>query len=233
MRRGLAVLDHLSALAVPTLAVIHGACLGGGLELALACRRRVALASAAPIQVGMPEVHFGLIPAWGGISRIPRIVGPDDGLNLLITGRTIGYLLGPVARHRRPARLRRRLDRIARLALVRSRDRTDLAERRLGRRPGTAPGNGSTSSRGSTRRPSSRSSRSSRSTSPTVVRPPAKRPSKPWPRWPCRTTSAITWPRSSIAAKIPQALNRRGLGRSIATVAQLRSMPISSPSPIM
>ena len=93
VRHGLAVFDHLSSLAVPTLAVIHGACLGGGLELALACRRRVALASAAPIQVGMPEVHFGLIPAWGGISRIPRIVGPDDGLNLMITGRTIGYLL--------------------------------------------------------------------------------------------------------------------------------------------
>ena len=93
VRRGLAVFDRLSALAVPTLAVIHGACLGGGLELALACRRRVALASSAPIQLGMPEVHFGLIPAWGGISRIPHIVGPDDGLNLLITGRTIGYLL--------------------------------------------------------------------------------------------------------------------------------------------
>ena len=78
---------------MPTLAVIHGACFGGGLELALACRRRVALASAAPIQLGMPEVHFGLIPAWGGISRIPHIVGPDDGLNFLISGRAIGYLL--------------------------------------------------------------------------------------------------------------------------------------------
>jgi enoyl-CoA hydratase/carnithine racemase len=93
VRRGLAVMDRLSALRVPTLAVIHGACLGGGLELSLACRRRVALASAAPIQLGMPEVDFGLIPAWGGISRIPHIIGPDDGLNLLITGRSIGYLL--------------------------------------------------------------------------------------------------------------------------------------------
>ena len=93
VRRGLAVFDRLSALTVPTLAVIHGACLGGGLELALACRRRVALASAAPIQLGLPEVHFGLIPAWGGISRIPHIAGPDDGLNFLITGRTMGYLL--------------------------------------------------------------------------------------------------------------------------------------------
>jgi enoyl-CoA hydratase/carnithine racemase len=93
VRHGLAVFDHLSDLAVPTLAVIHGVCLGGGLELALACRRRVALASAAPIQVGLPDVDLGLIPAWGAISRIPRIAGPDDGVNLLITGRTIGYLL--------------------------------------------------------------------------------------------------------------------------------------------
>jgi enoyl-CoA hydratase/carnithine racemase len=93
LRNGLAVLEHLSDLAVPTVAVVHGACLGGGLELALACRRRVALASAAPLRVGTPEVHFGLIPGWGAITRLPRIVGPDDGLNLLITGRSIGYLL--------------------------------------------------------------------------------------------------------------------------------------------
>lgn len=90
---GLRVLEHLSSLSVPTVAVIHGSCLGAGLELALACRRRVALASAAPIQVGVPEVHFGLIPCWGAITQLPRLIGPDDGLNLLITGRTIGYLL--------------------------------------------------------------------------------------------------------------------------------------------
>jgi enoyl-CoA hydratase/carnithine racemase len=90
---GLRVLEHLSSLCVPTVAVIHGSCLGGGLELALACRRRVAMASAAPIRVGAPEVHFGLISAWGAITQLPRLIGPDDGLNLLITGRTIGYLL--------------------------------------------------------------------------------------------------------------------------------------------
>jgi enoyl-CoA hydratase/carnithine racemase len=90
---GLRVLEHLSSISVPTVAVIHGSCLGGGLELALACRRRVALASAAPIRLGTPEVHFGLIPAWGAITQLPRLIGPDDGLNLLVTGRTIGYLL--------------------------------------------------------------------------------------------------------------------------------------------
>ena len=159
---GLAVFDHLSGLAVPTLAVIHGACLGGGLELALACRRRVALASAAPIQIGMPEVHFGLIPAWGGISRIPRIVGPDDGLNLLITGRTIGYLLA--RSHGIVDRLASEGDSIESLDLLSSdpADRTDMAQRGLGRRPGIARGKRLTSNLASIRRPSSRSSRSSR-----------------------------------------------------------------------
>jgi enoyl-CoA hydratase/carnithine racemase len=93
VRRGQAVLDHLSALEVPSVAVIHGACLGAGLELALACRRRVALASPAVLQIGTPEVQHGLIPAWGAIARLPRLMGPDDGLDLLVSGRLIGYLL--------------------------------------------------------------------------------------------------------------------------------------------
>ena len=92
VRRGMSVMERLSNLSVPTLAVIHGACLGGGLELALACRRRVARASAEPIQLGMPDIHFGLIPSWGAVTRIPHVVGPEDGLNLLLSGRTIGYL---------------------------------------------------------------------------------------------------------------------------------------------
>jgi 3-hydroxyacyl-CoA dehydrogenase/enoyl-CoA hydratase/3-hydroxybutyryl-CoA epimerase len=91
--RGLTVLDRLAGLAVPSVAVIHGACLGGGLELALACRRRVALASAAPLQLGTPDIHLGLIPGWGAIDRLPRLMGPDDGLDLLLEGRLIGYLL--------------------------------------------------------------------------------------------------------------------------------------------
>jgi enoyl-CoA hydratase/carnithine racemase len=90
--RGLAVLDHLSRLKVPTVAVVHGVCLGGGLELALACRRRVALASQAPLQLGCPEVQYGLIPGWGAITKLPRVIGPEDGLGLLISGRSIGYL---------------------------------------------------------------------------------------------------------------------------------------------
>jgi enoyl-CoA hydratase/carnithine racemase len=93
LNRGWAVLGHLSALAKPTAAVIHGLCSGGGLELALACRRRVALASNVPIQIGAPEVQLGVIPAWGAITQLPRLIGPEDGLDLLITGRSIGFLL--------------------------------------------------------------------------------------------------------------------------------------------
>src|SRR5262249_11133073 len=92
IRRGIVVFDRLSSLAVPTVAVVHGACLGGGLELALACRRRVALASAAPLQIGTPDIHLGLMPGWDCHDRLPRLMGPDAGLEFLISGRSIGYL---------------------------------------------------------------------------------------------------------------------------------------------
>ncbi len=91
-RKGLAVFDQLSALAIPTVAVVHGVCLGGGLELALACQRRVGLASSVPLQIGTPEVQLGLIPGWGAITRLPRLIGPENALDLLITGRSLGYL---------------------------------------------------------------------------------------------------------------------------------------------
>src|SRR3954464_15170822 len=80
LNRGLAVLDRLTRLEVPPAAVVHGVCLGGGLELALACRFRVALASNIPLQLGCPEVQLGLIPAWGAIARLPRLLAPRDAL---------------------------------------------------------------------------------------------------------------------------------------------------------
>jgi enoyl-CoA hydratase/carnithine racemase len=92
LRRGLSLLDRLAGLKVPTAAVVHGVCLGGGLELALACRWRVALASAAPLQIGSPEVQRGLIPAWGAIVRLPRLLAPRDALDLLLTGNPLGFL---------------------------------------------------------------------------------------------------------------------------------------------
>jgi 3-hydroxyacyl-CoA dehydrogenase/enoyl-CoA hydratase/3-hydroxybutyryl-CoA epimerase len=92
LRHGLRVLEKLATMSVPTIAALHGLCKGGGLELALVCRHRVALATAAPLQLGMPEVDIGLVPAWGAINALPRLIGPADALDLLLSGRSIGYL---------------------------------------------------------------------------------------------------------------------------------------------
>ena len=92
LQRGKAVIDRLALVRFPTVALIHGVCLGGGLELAMACRRRVALASMSAVQLGLPEVQFGLVPAWGGITTLPRLIDPDDAIDLLISGRSIGFL---------------------------------------------------------------------------------------------------------------------------------------------
>jgi 3-hydroxyacyl-CoA dehydrogenase/enoyl-CoA hydratase/3-hydroxybutyryl-CoA epimerase len=92
LQRGLSLLDRLAGLKVPTAAVVHGACLGGGLELALACRCRIALASQVPLQIGSPEVQLGLIPAWGAIVRLPRLLAPRDALDILLTGNPLGFL---------------------------------------------------------------------------------------------------------------------------------------------
>jgi enoyl-CoA hydratase/carnithine racemase len=89
---GLSVLDRLAGLEIPTVAVVHGACVGGGLELALACRARVAVASTVPLQFGSPEVQLGLIPAWGAIVRLPRLLAPRDALDILVGGNPLGFL---------------------------------------------------------------------------------------------------------------------------------------------
>lgn len=91
-RQGLTVIDRLGALKTPTVAVVHGPCLGGGLELALACRVRVALASNVPLQIGSPEVQLGLIPAWGALVRLPRLLAARDALNMLLGGNPLGFL---------------------------------------------------------------------------------------------------------------------------------------------
>ncbi|WP_165253172.1 enoyl-CoA hydratase-related protein [Paludisphaera soli] len=92
VRRGLDVLDRLMRLGPATTAVVHGVCLGGGLELALACRHRAALASSAPLLLGTPECRLGLIPGWGAIEHLPRLLAPRDALDLLLFGNPIGFL---------------------------------------------------------------------------------------------------------------------------------------------
>lgn len=70
----------------PVIAAINGHCLGGGLEIAMACHYRVA---AAGVQVGQPEVQIGLIPGAGGTQRLPRLVGLPDALQMITTGKSI------------------------------------------------------------------------------------------------------------------------------------------------
>jgi len=70
----------------PVIAAINGHCLGGGLEIAMACHYRIA---AAGVQVGQPEVQIGLIPGAGGTQRLPRLVGLPDALQMITTGKSI------------------------------------------------------------------------------------------------------------------------------------------------
>ncbi|HXW67513.1 MAG TPA: enoyl-CoA hydratase-related protein [Thermoplasmata archaeon] len=85
-RRGLAVYGRLAALKPPVIAAINGLAVGGGLELALACDLRVAGESA---KFGAPEVSLGLIPAYGGTQRLPRLVGLAKAKELILTGAMI------------------------------------------------------------------------------------------------------------------------------------------------
>lgn len=80
------VLARLVALPIPTIAAIHGAALGGGLEIALACRYRIATPDAV---LGLPEVTLGLIPGAGGTQRLPRLIGVQAALDLIWQGRRI------------------------------------------------------------------------------------------------------------------------------------------------
>jgi 3-hydroxyacyl-CoA dehydrogenase/enoyl-CoA hydratase/3-hydroxybutyryl-CoA epimerase len=88
LHRGHELMERLAALPFPTVAAIHGACLGGGLELALACRRRVATEH-PKTKLGLPEVQLGLIPGLGGTQRLPRLIGVPDALDLILTSRQV------------------------------------------------------------------------------------------------------------------------------------------------
>ena len=87
-RRGQAIMNKIETLPFPTVAAIHGACLGGGLELALACSYRV-ISSAPRTVLGLPEVRIGIIPGFGGTQRLPRLVGLAQGLEMILTGKSV------------------------------------------------------------------------------------------------------------------------------------------------
>jgi 3-hydroxyacyl-CoA dehydrogenase/enoyl-CoA hydratase/3-hydroxybutyryl-CoA epimerase len=87
-REGQAMMDRLERLRVPVVAAIHGACLGGGLEVALACAWRVATEH-PKTAFALPEVQLGLIPGAGGTQRLPRRVGLQAALDMILTGKTV------------------------------------------------------------------------------------------------------------------------------------------------
>ena len=104
------------ALPFPTVAAIRGTCLGGGTELSLASTYRVASDGAAT-RIGLPEVRLGILPGWGGSTRLPRLIGIAEALDLILTGKTVAgrkalklglvdALLPDAALPRRGARLR-------------------------------------------------------------------------------------------------------------------------------
>ncbi|GJG87148.1 fatty acid oxidation complex subunit alpha [Gemmatimonadetes bacterium T265] len=86
--QGQAMADRVERCRVPVVAAVHGACLGGGLEVALACAWRVATDD-AKTTFGLPEVQLGLIPGMGGTQRLPRRVGLQAALDLILTGTTL------------------------------------------------------------------------------------------------------------------------------------------------
>jgi 3-hydroxyacyl-CoA dehydrogenase/enoyl-CoA hydratase/3-hydroxybutyryl-CoA epimerase len=88
IKRGQSVFDLLAKMPFPTVSLIHGFCLGGGLELALACRYRVARDDIRT-RLGLPEAKLGIHPGFGGTVRLPKLTGAPHAMDLILTGRTI------------------------------------------------------------------------------------------------------------------------------------------------
>ncbi|MBB3228466.1 3-hydroxyacyl-CoA dehydrogenase/enoyl-CoA hydratase/3-hydroxybutyryl-CoA epimerase [Luteibacter sp. Sphag1AF] len=86
IQNGQRIFENLARLPCPTVAAIHGACMGGGTELALACRMRIA-ADDERTKIGLPEVMLGIHPGWGGTARLPRLIGAPDALPAMLTGK--------------------------------------------------------------------------------------------------------------------------------------------------
>ena len=83
---GQQVFNRLADLKIPTVAAIHGASAGGGYEVALACDYRVA-SDAPATRIGLPETGLGLLPAWGGCTRLPRLIGAEKAAEVILKGK--------------------------------------------------------------------------------------------------------------------------------------------------
>jgi len=81
------VLDKIEKMGKPSIVTLFGYCLGGGLELPLACHFRLAAEEGA--QIGLPEMELGTVPAWGGLARLPRCVGRDHALDMILRAKKI------------------------------------------------------------------------------------------------------------------------------------------------
>src|SRR5881394_2234721 len=84
--KGQRVFNRIAALKIPSVAAIHGACAGGGYEITLACDWRVASDDPAT-RIGLPETTLGLIPAWGGCTRLPRLIGEKNAAEVISKGK--------------------------------------------------------------------------------------------------------------------------------------------------
>jgi 3-hydroxyacyl-CoA dehydrogenase/enoyl-CoA hydratase/3-hydroxybutyryl-CoA epimerase len=87
-RLGKKIFEKIEKLPYPTVAAINGICLGGGTELTLACKYRVA-STVSSVNIGLPEVKLGVIPGWGGTVRLPKLIGLRLALDLILNGRTL------------------------------------------------------------------------------------------------------------------------------------------------
>jgi 3-hydroxyacyl-CoA dehydrogenase / enoyl-CoA hydratase / 3-hydroxybutyryl-CoA epimerase len=88
IRLGQRTFDQIEALPIPTVAAIHGACVGGGYEICLACDYRVASLDRST-KIGLPETQLGILPAWGGSTRLPRLIGLPKALDIILSGKTV------------------------------------------------------------------------------------------------------------------------------------------------
>ena len=88
VQRGWDLYNRLAAVTYPTLALVRGHCMGGGTELALACRYRVAVDEPGT-RIALPEVMLGIVPGWGGMLRLPQAIGPAAALDMMLTGRAL------------------------------------------------------------------------------------------------------------------------------------------------
>jgi 3-hydroxyacyl-CoA dehydrogenase/enoyl-CoA hydratase/3-hydroxybutyryl-CoA epimerase len=88
IRRGWEAYNRLAAVKYPTLALVRGHCMGGGAELALACRYRIAVDESGT-KFALPEVMLGIVPGWGGMLRLPQLVGPAAAMDMMLTGKNI------------------------------------------------------------------------------------------------------------------------------------------------